>query len=114
MTALQTTIKQAGWTLNQIDRVGDLAIYAKTFPGGLIHSYEVIKVRKESEKAFPNGRVTPAHEAYPSSESWGEDGWTYMTLKEAQDKLAGWRALCPNSHKRRIEESEPAAETLKA
>jgi hypothetical protein len=53
---------------------------------GLLH-YEVVRLRQAREWIAPNGRIIPAAENYPSSESWGKDGWTYRTEADAVSRF---------------------------
>jgi hypothetical protein len=66
----------------QLLRIGYVAIYNE----------EVIFIRRRGEHLLPRGRLMPPHEIYPSSEQWGEYGFSYT----------------PNSH------SEPLAAALHA
>jgi len=72
----------------QIERHGDLAIYCQEHKQGHVKRYEVIRIRIAREHQWPNGDVTPEHEAYPGATSWGTYGWTTHTLAQAQMLLA--------------------------
>lgn len=51
------------------------------------HHFEVVFIQVcEKERVFPNGLKQPPHEFYPSPEDWGLYGFTYSTLKEAEEK----------------------------
>ena len=78
MTPLPTQFKgradQRGYVFTQIKRTGDVALFEKhnpTHPPGTLPSYEVVIVQKHPDKAWPDGRVTQAHESMPSPEEWG-------------------------------------------
>lgn len=79
------------FTYEQIARHGDYAIFQQTHKESGIARFEVIRIRVRSAHTWPNGRTTPAHEAYPSAESWGRDAWTFHSRDEAEKAYA---ALC--------------------
>lgn len=76
----------------QIERHGDLAIYRQQHKEADVARFEVIRIRIERERVWPDGHVTPEREAYPGSAQWGTYGWTCHTLAEAQTLLAELRA----------------------
>lgn len=85
---LATEITRNGWTHTQVDRNGDFAIYMRTLDGTRKH-FEVIRIQKtKKEHTWPNGKVTLAGtESYPGDQSWGRNGWTYMSLHAAVQKF---------------------------
>ena len=87
MTTLPTAFHKDGFDFVQIDRVDDVAVYRKT-KGVQVESFEVVIVQKRAEHTWPNGNTTPAHEAMPSSEQWGAQGWTLPTKLQAYSKVA--------------------------
>lgn len=82
---LPAVIRSDGFSLEQIKRAGNLAIYRK-IKGPEYSGYEVVKVRVCKAKQI-NGYSYPDREFYPSSEEWGTYGWTYGTLEAAQAKF---------------------------
>jgi hypothetical protein len=89
---LPTQIKSKGFTYTQVERHGDLAIYAQTKAHWPSPRYEVIVIQVAQERTWPDGRVTPEREVYPGSTQWGKFGWTAYTLPEAQALLADLQA----------------------
>lgn len=80
---------QDGFRLELWERLGSVAIYKKSKLFTPIESWEVVKIGTRSEKqAF--GRVFPASETYPSSEQWGDRGWTCTTKEDADKKFEQW------------------------
>jgi hypothetical protein len=77
--------RQSGFTLTQLKRVGDVAIYVQA-KRRQPPAYEVVLIRKhEAYLAF--GKGIPAGECYPSSEQWGVKGFTYRTIEAAECKF---------------------------
>ena len=88
MNPIKTQFERNGYVFEQIKRVGDVAIYGQRRPGQKqpFHFEVVVICRNPSWKSF--GKVFPAAEAYPSSEQWGKQGFTYTDLESAEAKLA--------------------------
>lgn len=85
MIQLGLTYRKNGYDYAQAERIGDVAIYAQYSEGKII-AYEVFEVLKQKEwEAF--GKVNPAKEAIPSTESWGTNAFTVHSLKAAQEKV---------------------------
>ena len=96
MKPIPETFKSDGFTHTLVERDRMLAIFSKGKPPSQPFHWEVVRLHVEKEKRWKDGReksVTPEHEAYPSSEQWGERGWTCMSLDEARKKLQEWRSL---------------------
>jgi len=87
-----TVFGHSGFTLTQLKRTGNIAIYKQT-KGKRSPAYEVVIIRKaKAWTAF--GKDFPAAEYYPKSEDWGTCGFTYGTIEGALVKfveLAGKR-----------------------
>ena len=83
--------KHGGFNYGQIGREGDLAIFEQRWRDSENVCYEVARIRRLEAKTFPNGKSSPAREAYPSSAAWGDFGWTVTTLDAAFAKL---REVC--------------------
>lgn len=89
MIPLPTTVRSDGFTLEQVVRDGDVAVYSKTKPGHLKTTFEVIRVG--SHKGFEiGGKQIPPAETYPSSNQWGVNGWTCPTKEAAFKKMDEW------------------------
>ncbi len=88
---LETDFTKNGFRLRQIRREGDVAIYHKVALQGNVHpvtydvGFETIVVSRHDGYEIGGVKVEPA-ETYPSSEQWGQKGWTYKTLLEADNK----------------------------
>lgn len=83
---LPTHFTQGDYRYTQMFRRGIWAIYLQAHrkSKGKINRYEVIKVQIYPEHTWPAGNTTPAHEAYPGSQSWGTYGYTCFSLPEAE------------------------------
>lgn len=84
MKPLATEFKKGDFDHKLVKREGDCAIYWRKAPHHRDAHYEVIVVQHFKDRSFPDGRVVPAGEGYPSSEQWGTAGWTYNSLPEAE------------------------------
>jgi hypothetical protein len=83
---LATEFKKEGYNFRQIERGGDVAVFAKSkSPVGAV-SFEVVRIRRVPEMEM-FGRVIAAHEALPSAEHWGLYGFTYADKVRALRKL---------------------------
>jgi hypothetical protein len=79
-------IRQSGFTLTQLKRVGNVAIYQQTKKKQTTAFEVVIIRRREASTAF--GKDFPATEYYPHNEDWGTYGFTYRTIEGAERKFA--------------------------
>ena len=70
----------AGHELQQIWRKDNVAVFARSFPGKPPHEYEVIIIRILPAALAPGDIIVPRREAYPSSDRWGELGWSIPKL----------------------------------
>ena len=84
MHVLPLEWSNGSWTYTQESRDGDIAIYQQKHKEGSALRFEVIRVQQLEEKPLPKGGIREAGEYYPSSSSWGKNGWTCFTLEEAQ------------------------------
>jgi hypothetical protein len=80
---LSKEFKRHGFVLRQIAREGNAAIYEQRWTGCPNPSvcYEVIRIRQRDGFQI-GGKFVEPYEKYPTSESWGEDGFT-LTGKDA-------------------------------
>lgn len=72
-----------GTSYRQIWRSKRYAIYETIGSASDVH-YEVIRVLKYKKDFYGK---TAGDEYYPSDKDWGKDGWTYITLESAKDKM---------------------------
>ena len=86
MKILPKVIQNKGFTLKQIKRVGDKAIYEQTKKDYTHTSFEVIRISRHSGYELAGAKIAPA-ETYPGSSQWGINGWTYTTLADAEKKF---------------------------
>lgn len=87
MKILEQEFTEGGFRFRQISRDGDIAIYEKQWTGKPDASigYEVIVVK--SHRGFwLRGHYSAPAEMYPSSNSWGDLGWTKTTKEAAFEK----------------------------
>lgn len=83
---LPDSIEKDGYTLRLVQRQGPFAIFRQSKPGAATEAFEVIRI----ELGKPHPRDTNQSglvERYPSAESWGVDGFTFLTLQAAEIKL---------------------------
>jgi len=82
-----TRFRHGGFDYRQIVREGDGAIYEQTKPElPEFCAFEVLRIRQRDGFSIA-GKWIEAAEIYPSSESWGVDGFT------CPDKEAAYRKL---------------------
>lgn len=88
MKPLGTTFKKNSFFYEQVERVGDVAIFKQRLrPGVGCLAFEVIKITHEPDRVM-HGTLIPAHERAPGNEEFGRKGWSYPTLESAQKKMA--------------------------
>jgi hypothetical protein len=90
MQLIPTAFTERNFAYRQIERRGNLAIYTQTHQASGVQRYEVVRIRIARETTWPNGNITPEHEAYPGATSWGRDGFTCFSLEEARSLLTTW------------------------
>jgi hypothetical protein len=84
---LDLVFRVDGFQYRQIARKGDAAVYTQRFHSNTDVCYEVVRIRRRPACILPSGGQCPAREVYPSSEQWGQDGWTLTTRDAAFAKL---------------------------
>jgi hypothetical protein len=86
--SLPTRFRRDGFEYRQIARERDAAIYEQTWSGCAEPSacYEVIRIRRREGFQIGGRFVQPA-EVYPSSGTWGFDGFTLADKDAAFAKL---------------------------
>lgn len=81
-------------TFEQLERVQHVAVFKRTAPEWV--DYETIRIRESKEREMKttdkDGKEVKvefhAKEHYPSSNSWGTDGFTFQTEAGARAKMA--------------------------
>jgi len=96
---LPVEFQSRGFNYHQIAREGDMAIYEQRWNDSPNVCYEVVRLRRREAETFPDGRQYPAREVYPSSEQWGQHGWTVLTRDAAFDKLT--QQISPGQHRQK-------------
>lgn len=99
MRILEKSFDRKGFRYEQVYRKDNRAIYTQTIPdvGSLAYSfhsrtYEVIVIKSHNGYEIAGTQILPS-EVYPSSNQWGDTGWTYQTLEEAQNKIKQLEAI---------------------
>ena len=82
---LAESFKLDGFEFKQLWREGKIALFQKQKAGGVV-SYEVVKIQAKPERVMFEHAV-PFHEAMPSSETWGTNGWSFCSLDRAKAKF---------------------------
>lgn len=90
MKELAKEFAESGWSHKQIMREGDVAMYRRWRTGkegfAAEEHYEVVKIRVQpAYERF--GQSYPDTEHYPSSEMWGDKGWTSLSREKADIKF---------------------------
>jgi hypothetical protein len=70
-----------------------VAIYVQEHKISGAQRFEVVIIRVRAEHQWPDGRVTPEHEAYPGPASWGVLGFTYFNCAAAEAQVAKLQAV---------------------
>ncbi|MBI2926404.1 MAG: hypothetical protein HYY24_11975 [Verrucomicrobia bacterium] len=86
MNTLPTSFTHDGFTFDLVMRDGDVALFEKMKPHFSRPSYEVVIVQRSRDRTIA-GKFIPAAEHMPSSESWGQLGWTYSDREAARKKF---------------------------
>jgi hypothetical protein len=84
MLSLPVHHEDSTFTYDQVMREGDVAIFRQVHKVSKIERFEVVQIRVRAAQEWPDGRVTPEHEAYPGTNSWGTLGFTCFSLADAQ------------------------------
>lgn len=94
MRILETQFTKYGHLFTQVVREGNKALYERTLNGRRI-CFELIRIRYAKARTMPSGHEITAREVYPSSEEFGQYGWSliYCSLDKA---MARFHSLpCP-------------------
>jgi hypothetical protein len=93
-----TVFGYSGFTLTQLKRAGNVAIYKQT-KGKQSPAFEVVIIRRtEAWTAF--GKEFPGSEYYPVNKDWGTYGFTFSAIKDAERKFVELTACESGSRSR--------------
>jgi hypothetical protein len=93
MKTLPTQFKRNDWYYTQLDRIHDVALYAKRRHDRSALNYEVIVVQHQPIVQWPAGTITEEHEKYPAPEQWGTYDFTFSgashrrPLEDARERM---------------------------
>ena len=85
MRILPEKFKQNTFDYELVKRSEWAAIYSQSSDGKFL-AYEAIRIQHRKEITL-HGNTMEAGEWYPSSSSWGADGFTYHSLSDAEQKF---------------------------
>ena len=83
---LSPSFAKNGFTFQQVERRGNLAVFRKEKKGKCV-SFETIKINRHDGYKIA-GKEIPPGECYPSSEQWGTHGFTFTDPLAALAKMA--------------------------
>lgn len=83
MKELAKCFKQQSFTLTQLLREGNKAIYKKNKKSFKYEVYEVVVITNHNGYTLADQYIEPA-ETYPSNSLWGIKGWTFNDLNKAK------------------------------
>lgn len=84
MKPIESQFRTDGFDYQIVKRCGNVALFSKSKHNH--ESFEVIVLQIHKACTFPNGISYPDREAMPSSELWGQQGWTYTDLASANKR----------------------------
>lgn len=88
MEQISLRFTESGFCYEQIQREGMGALYTQTRLHSGVVRYEVVRLGIQRAHTWPDGTETPEKEAYPPASAWGQRGWTFHTLPDAQAHFA--------------------------
>lgn len=83
---LGTSFKHRGFDYQQLDRVGDVAMFEQTKTGLSCVWYEVVIVQRHNGYEISEKKIEPA-EMMPPASAWGKHGWTFRDKPKALAKF---------------------------
>lgn len=86
MKELPQTWTRGGFSHEVLRREGMVALVQRQHRDVSTPHWEVVRLRVKPKRLL-HGHWVGESEAYPSPEEWGERGWTYTTLEDAQAKF---------------------------
>lgn len=89
MQPVEAVFDLGNYRHTQLARQGEWALYEQRHrDNAAVVRFEVVRLRVRPAHTWPNGAITPEHEAYPGASSWGKDGFTTHTYAQAEALLA--------------------------
>lgn len=87
MKKISTEFESAGFKYKQIHRENSYAIYERCYSNNTDKKhYEVIKIQSHNGIEIAGNKIPPS-EFYPSSNSWGINGFTCTTRENAYKRF---------------------------
>lgn len=86
MKILPKKFTQLGYTLEQIKRENDIAIYKRTKKDQSFPEFEVIKIKGHPGYEIAGHKIGAA-ESYPGAKAFGTLGWSFISLEDAEKKF---------------------------
>lgn len=86
MNTLSHSFTHGGFVFRLIQRSGDVALFGKRKAHHARDTFEVVIIQKHPAETIC-GRIYPARESMPPSETWGTFGWTCTELQDAKRKF---------------------------
>jgi hypothetical protein len=87
MIPLADKFRLGGFDYRLVRRIGDVALFEKSKPHHSRPCYDLVIVQRRKAHTWPNGKTTPAREAMPRWEQWGDAGWSYSDLARAEERF---------------------------
>lgn len=89
MQTLKTEFDHDQYHFTQVQRAGDVALFAKRKQKHKRTSpfYEVVIIQKHEPTTWPNGDVSPARESMPHKEDFGSFAWAFSDLTRATKRF---------------------------
>ncbi len=86
MNPLPSAFSLDGFSFRQIERRGDVTLFAKRKPKHQRDTFEVVIIQRHPTTSIM-GREYPERESMPPSENWGVAGWSYTNLESARKRF---------------------------
>jgi hypothetical protein len=86
MKKLDKDFESAGFKYKQIHRENMYAIYERHHNTSEIKHFEVIKIQSHNGLEIAGNKIPPS-EYYPSSNSWGTNGFTCINKQSSYNRL---------------------------
>jgi hypothetical protein len=68
-------------------RAGPVCLVKRTRTTTGISHFEAVILQRKPARQFPDCRTIPEHWGYPSTEQWGQYGWTYQCRADALERF---------------------------
>jgi len=86
MKKLEKEFESSGFKYKQIHRENMFAIYERHHISSKTKHYEAIKIQSHNGYEIAGNKIPPS-ECYPTSNSWGTQGYTCLDKKTAYNRL---------------------------